>query len=143
MSDEAKTIRPILDGKVQGAEFVRTVYHATSDLDTTFEDVVRPEYWVHVARRLRPLDEIVIVSEDASWYARLLVVGSAGNNVRVKAIEYVDFSATEVKTPPGYEIKYAGRIARFRVTRKTDGHVLQEGLQTREDAEAWLATFSL
>jgi len=56
------------------AETVRSVYQITATAETKPEDLVKPEYWTHVARKLRMGDRIEVMAADATWYAELRVM---------------------------------------------------------------------
>jgi hypothetical protein len=69
----------LLVNRFQPAEFSRTWWFATAEAGTTIEQISKPEFWAHVASQMRPLDEIVVTTDDlgAGWH---LLVADAWHN---------------------------------------------------------------
>lgn len=125
------------------ASFSHSEFRVNPEVGTKLEDVLEPEYWANVSSRVNPHDIITVVPEDTSFYAKLFVLSSGKTSLKVHVIEYTDFSKVakpaRTKLEDFFEIKFAG-AAKWRVTRKSDGSVVSnEQLQSRENAEEWLA----
>lgn len=131
----------ILQNRLTSAEFNRTVWQAQPEPGTTLEEMLKPEYWAHVAKNLKKGDRIEIVSGDGEWFAELHVRGSNGASANVFPLRHVTFGA-KAQTDAGVEIKHRG-AAGWSVIRKSDKKVLHEKAETREDAESWLRTAEL
>lgn len=83
-------------------ETVRNLYRITANPGSAPDDVLRPEFWVHVASKLRVGDKIEIMAADTSWYGELCVmeVGrTASAGVRV-AFTLPAVSLTNEQTLP-------------------------------------------
>lgn len=65
--------QPIIPSKVQRAEYGRSVYVATLEDGVSAADVVRSDYWVHLAPTLNALDRIEAVTADGETFIELLV----------------------------------------------------------------------
>ena len=128
---------------LKNAEFSHTVHVATPDGGTPYERVLEPGFWALVARDIKDLDEIKVIQQDYSFYAHLLVVRVNKMDVYVREIMHKSFEvATQESMDAGdYEVKWAGRHAKFRVVRKSDNSVMQEHIPTREDALKWIAEY--
>ena len=142
--------KQLLQNRLKLAEYVRNVYGATPEPGITLDDMVRPEYWAHVARTLRPGDRIEVCPDDRSWFAELFVVSQSDTDVRVAVLRSTKIELPEVKPlvqrsapKPGqkddssYEVKHRG-AAGWSVVRKVDKAVVFEGGQSRRAAEDWL-----
>jgi len=130
----------ILQYAFKAAEFTRTIWQATPEVGATLADMLQPEYWAHVAKSIRPGDRIEVLAADGSWFAELFVRSSGLNEVRATVLREVQFDkAVPVALPQTeYEVKFAG-AAKWRVIRRSDNASMVDGLQTRGDAEAWVA----
>ena len=117
------------------AEHKRNIWHVSVDASTTLDEIRHKEFWSHIAYKLRPLDQIEVITDDASEWHRLLVVNANKNEAIIRVIDSVklDESLTEeLKT--GYEVKFAGPVAKHRIIRRSDGQVIEEGIATKEEA---------
>lgn len=127
------------------SEQTRLVYTAFPEAGTQYEDVLRPEYWAHVAAKLRQTDELIVTPEDLGWWAHLIVVHTSVATVIVKELLYKDLGAAKnAEIDQGdLTIKWCGPHAKFRIMRKSDGAILIEGDQvaTRDMADAWVRDY--
>lgn len=131
-------------GRRKDREFENRDHCVTAEAGTTMDDVVRPEFWAHVAPQLRPYDEIRVRTDDGVFYARVLVMSVGRNWAKVHILEChsltsKDVDMSQAEAYEGFEIKYRGPHCRFSVIRKGDKSVIQENLGTKGEAEAWLA----
>lgn len=107
---------------------------------TPLAHLLRPEYWASLSRKLPVNAHIHVDAEDGSYYAELKVLKVGQGYAVVMPLRHIEISA-DVRTPEvedGYEIQWRGQIVKHRVVRKKDGHVLKQGLDTADDAAAWL-----
>jgi hypothetical protein len=126
------------------AEQVRNIWAITTEYGTTREDIEKPEYWSHVAARLRPRDRIEVMSGGGDFYAEYMVLSRDRTWAKVVATTYIDLTKAgavsaeqAISIMDGYEIKHRGP-KRWSVLRKDDRAVLQEGMQSEEDCKKWL-----
>lgn len=122
------------------AEFVRPVYCATIPRGTEPEDLLKPEYWAHVATHLRPWARIEARAEDGTWFAEYIVLSVDRTWARVKMLgkhnltnRDVALSKAEQISNSGFEVKWRGG-AKWSVVRKVDGAVMKEGME-RDEAD--------
>lgn len=133
----------ILKNRLTEAEFSRVVWSAVPESGTTLADMVKPEYWAHVAKFLKPGARIEIQPEDNSWFAELYVRTVKEQSAVVQVLRAVTFDeappaqATD-KTGPAYFAKFCGPAAKWRVYRTVDNAVMAEKLDTREQADQWI-----
>jgi len=136
----------ILSHQLKIADYGRNTWIA-GDLDesVTRADFLKAETYIHVAKQLSRGDIIAVLSPDGSWYAEFMVRANGMTGVLIGALASYDFAVTDVKevaleTPEGFEIKYAGPTAKWRVTRLSDKSILKQGLSSKLEAHAWLAS---
>jgi len=137
---ERKVALPI---NLKLSEQVFATYCVKVEQGVTREDLLRLDFWAHVAAKLKPWTIIVVHPDDESFYAEYLVRAADKNWARVQEIRFVSLVA-ETKTDPSvlenYEVKLRGP-RRWGVIRKADNKVLVEDLANKEDAENWLALY--
>ena len=105
-------------------------------------DLLKPEFWAHVATRFRKKDRIEAWSEDESWFAELVVVNADRLSVRAVLVSKTDLDKPVASEKPpegipsGYIVNYGGPVHKYRVLRAADSEVLAHGMSKRE-AEDW------
>lgn len=130
--------------RLQLAEQRRVIHLATVPAGTTPEQVLNPDYWAHVAARLRPLDRIEVRPEDLSFLMDLVVVSANRLQARVVQLSLATTDPVqpeEMESPPDaeHEVKWGGVRARFRIIRLHDKSVVRDGFETKAAAEQYLA----
>lgn len=126
------------------AEFERTVYLVTVEDGHKYESIFKPEYWAHIAQRLKPMDRIEVYAETGEYFAELMVIDAGRSWAKVTELRYVELTeATRTEDSPeselsGYSIKWMGPHHKFAVVRESDGEKVQTQLASKPAAEAWL-----
>jgi len=123
------------------AEYKRRSYLVDADRGTTIADLTTPEYWVHVAAKLKPRDRVEVHAHDGSWMAELLVV--AASRLLATLVLLSEYDLTASATTPALsgddvEVKYRGPIGKWSAVRLSDKSILVEGLGTRDEVNAFL-----
>jgi hypothetical protein len=127
-------------GRFSLAETVRQPYFVRPEEGTKPEALLEPQYWAHVAPKLRPLDEITAVPDGGAWYARYLVLYATTNEAKVHLLEKVALSeAAPADLASAYESKWRGPSAKFGVVNKDTKEVVKDGFETKDQADAFLA----
>ena len=122
------------------AEYTRNEFFIAPEAGVPWDAILKPEYWAHVAAKLRPYDEIIVVPEDDSFYGRVIVLRTGTAIAFVRELQFVEFKDRVVEgdlDDQDFDITWSGPIARYRVTRRSDGMVLAEGeeVKTKEMAQ--------
>lgn len=105
----------------------------------TIADVLKPEFWVHVAPRLRPLAYILVLPDDGTWEAHLRVRSVSGKAAQVELLEPVkEYSAAAPAPDDSFVVEWGGPVHLWRVVRRSDNAVIEKGIQTKEAAYARL-----
>jgi hypothetical protein len=141
-------------GMLEGAEFMFTVWNARPAIGIAPEQLLVPEYWAHHAHRLTPGDEIVVRSEDSSWYGRLYVLDCARTWAKVKfLLGPVSLTTHDANLQPDHSSM--DEVEKFKVDYKlihrgprrwsvirADGAVMHENEQEKSGAEKWLDDYA-
>lgn len=122
------------------AEQKRMVYTAFVEEGTKLDDVLKSDFWAHVAAKLSPMDEIIVLPDDMSFRAVLMVLDKGTAWAKVALIHNVEIGKVETTSPanPDYEVKLRGPH-KWSIVRKSDNQVIRENIATREDANIALA----
>ena len=129
-----KVEKVLLDSRFGLAETKRNQWFATVPETVTPEDLLEPSYWAHVARTLRPLDEIIVTIDSCSWRVVLLVEDAWHNGARVIELSRNALAATtDAENDQGLRVQWRGPHSKFCVVRK-DGVTIKEKLPSREVA---------
>lgn len=141
-------VRKISEARFKPSDFVSKNFTIVVESGTTMEDIMKPEYFCHVAKYLEVGNEIKVMSDDMSLYARLIVLNSTNVSARVFALEYHDLSDAEtsvsalgVVTSEDYEVVFRGIHSKWSIVKKDGGQVVIDGLDDRRTAERELAGY--
>jgi hypothetical protein len=145
MADETKVLPAIHPSCMQIAEQVRNLWSVTIPNKATKDDLLRSDFWAHLANMLRPRDRIEAESEDGSYVADLLVLDAGTNYAKITVLREYKLDAVEPQsqstTPAGHIVQWSGRHTKFRVVREVDHKVIKDGFATKADAYGWLASY--
>jgi hypothetical protein len=122
------------------ADYVRNLFVISPEFGTDLEDVLKPEYFAHVAPDLKPWSKIEVHPDDETYYAELLVRSSGRNWAVVSVLTKVDLApkAEEVKPADGYQISWGGPHQKYRVIRLADKEVVSKEHTDAVAAQKWL-----
>lgn len=126
------------------AESKRNIYRVQLTAGDKPDDLLAPEWWVHVAKQMRLDDMVEVMAFDRSWFGTVTVieVGKAGyGGARVAyVVGPVKLgNAAEVAKQADHEVRWGGPNAQWQVVRIKDKLVLKAGLPSKEDGGAWIA----
>jgi hypothetical protein len=107
---------------------------------TPLENALRPEFWAHVARRLKPGSTILVYPADGAWYAELIVWDAGQNWARVSH-KIQPLQRPAFMPAPGvsddFEVRYHPSKA-WQVVRRATNQVLKENFPNAADARNWI-----
>lgn len=118
-------------------DYVALDYHWTIEKGHTVDDLKNPDYWGHIAGKLRPYDHIWFASEDGSLYGLARVIAVASTWAKVQIVFEAHSDPMEVDPTPErglYKVDHIG--TGWRVIHRDTGKVVKGELTRREDAEA-------
>lgn len=123
------------------AEFARQHFEVIPEAGTPFEEVLTPDFWTHIAAKLKPADIIDVLAEDMTYEARLRVLAADRLWARVAVVYKTDFAEQTVgkgvEVPAETEVTWAGPHAKYRVVRVADKSTLRDGFATKPEAIRW------
>ncbi len=150
MSEPAATVLTMparaKPARLAQADSVRQVFHYTVEggksRDEQMEELGDPMYWIHVARQLRPLDHVLVVPDDQSYFAEFIVLQSdTTTGVVLRPLMGVTLEGTgprdaALRDKTGLYAKYSGPHVKWTVRR--GDKVLAEQLQSEQAAYQWI-----
>ncbi|WP_018405922.1 hypothetical protein [Methylocystis rosea] len=134
----------LLQRRFQLAEHTRTIYFVTVEQLVKPEDVLKPDFWRHVASQLRPYDEIIVATDSCEWRMQLLVCDVWHCGARVVELSRFDMSGQEEEDQTvgdDLRVKWRGPVNKWCVVR-TDGVILRGGLDNKNVAMETLAAIA-
>lgn len=134
-----RKVNPIIPADMTAGEHARNVWCCTCENAVRPGDLANPSFYANVASKLRIGDHLEIMPQDGSWWVHLIVRNVERGTAKVGLIQAIDFEDAAIKTEDlgDVEIKWRGPKLRFGVVRKSDDHVLQENLPTKQAAMTW------
>lgn len=132
-------MKPLRESMVRVARQTRVVYSVQAPAGSSVEDIVKPEFWINIAPKLRPCDQLEVIPEDMAYFARLMVVDVNSLGVYVKVLDFVEID-TNVPSEAelSYEVKWAGPVDKFRVMRTSNNEVIERGFATKAEAHNYI-----
>lgn len=120
--------------------------------ETTVQDLLDPSMWCHVAKQwLKPLDEIIIIPQGASFRAHFIVMDKGDTFAKIKLLnvtllngedageEVGVIEVTHLPDAAPVSVEWKGPALKYSVIRKTDQERLKTGFAIKAEAERWAA----
>ncbi len=138
MSEEKKALPA---HAMQSAEFVRRDWHCVVPADVTVEDLLRHDYWQHVATQFREHDMVTVVSEDKAWLAQLYVRWSRRLEASLSLISHtrLERAVLDEKAVEEYQVVFRGNRSKWTILRGKN--VVKDGFESEGQAKAYLADY--
>jgi hypothetical protein len=83
----------LIQPQLREAEFKRTIWTATPQAGTTQDEITKPEFWVHVAGKLKIGDRIEVSPESGEWLADVIVRATGDGGPVVHVLHFHAFTA--------------------------------------------------
>lgn len=135
-------IVPLNQTRLKESSFIRTEWFVTCPAKTKIEDLSAPEFWRNVGHMFKQFDDIIAVSEDATWYARFTVINASRLWAKVAMVLFVDLTESHAGMPltddQNHCVEWKGPLSKFAVIRKSDSAILKDGFQTNLEGWQWL-----
>lgn len=135
-----KNVVQLLPNAVQPEEFF-PVLTAQVKAGTPRAHLWLSEFWVSIAKNLRPMMEVKIKYTDCSYYARAIVTSVRGNNVKFRVLEEFELNdvSNGVTVVGNFHVKYCGTDEKHCVIRVKDGEKIRKYIDSNADAIAQAA----
>jgi hypothetical protein len=137
-----KSQKRLTESRITLTGYLRNSWDITVERGTILSDILDPEYWAHVASKLRPHDTLHVICEDGSWYARLFVINADRLWAKLHVLEQHDLTVSQHDMPQtqeeAHEVTWLSSIAKYVVIRRSDRALLKYGFQTKLEAFQWL-----
>lgn len=129
--------------QIMPAQSLVMTWHYTVPPAISLDDLLKPDFWSHVAVRLRPHNRVIADAEDGSWTATLFVRSVNRLSATMAVQSFMEFGeksalSDSVATFADFDIGWGGPAHKHRVVRKSDGAIMTKGHDTSEDAGMWL-----
>jgi hypothetical protein len=99
------------------------------------ETILLPEWYSSIAGQLRVADTIDVHADDRSFYAKLYVRDVGRARVSVALLHHVEFDALATTSElAAHRVSYQGPHSRWCIQRISDGKLIREGCETKEEA---------
>lgn len=102
----------------------------------SLDDVMQPEFYAHVSRKLSVHDKIDIVAADGAFdvTVRVLAVSQGRAVVRLSPWIVSEEQTDDERPPTGFRASWGGPSHKFRVVDTVTGAVVAHGFPTKEAA---------
>ena len=136
----AVSISPL---RMKLAEYDRQEWVVNAEVGTTIDDVLKFEYWAHIAENMKPYDHIEVRAEDDSWLAYLIVRRVERSAAVVHLLHHYEFDAPARSVGPAlvHEVQWKGPQRRFAVVRLSDAALIKDEFATKDEAGRWLREY--
>ena len=135
-------VRQLEAVRFKGAEYVRSIHHASPFDNTNPEDLLVPDYWAHVADRMKQYDRVEALANDGTWWAEYMVVACGRAYAQLVLLHKFNLDPVipgrDNSALRAYEVKHRGPHSQWSVIRLNDKEVVHEGSQTESAANTWL-----
>ena len=116
------------------------IWRAVPDENTPYEMLFEPAYWSLVAAQFVQFDEIRVIAEDGTYYAKLLVKSCDKVSAKMEElfVKKLDAPRTDQLDLGDYEVCWKGPVLKHCVRRKSDGVFVAQEIQFKAQAIAWV-----
>jgi hypothetical protein len=138
MTEETKQAKAVRKPtNIEEAVAARNIWQVKPEISVTIEDLLKPDYWAHVARRMRAGDRVEAIPDDRHYFAEFFVLAASSNWAKMVLLREVTIIKDNEKTETeGFSIGWAGKH-KWRVTRGNE--ILSKGHDDKDSATKWLA----
>lgn len=102
-------------------------------------DVLEPDFWKHVARRVVTTDRIEAWAKDGTWMGEYVVLFKTEHELRLFEIARRELPTGKVDTSAAvYFTEWISPPLRWGIRRKSDNEIIKSGFETKEQAVVWM-----
>lgn len=116
------------------------VWSCTAPEGSVPDDVLKQEFWSLTSEKLRPYDEIDVISNDASWMIKVKVLSCSNTWAHVHEMHRYQFeTATSPSKSTRFRVMFRGPEEKWCVIRNSDDMVVMAKLETMQIANQVMA----
>lgn len=148
VATKLRRVEQLAPVRMQDAEFGRMEKVCVAHENTLPQDLLRQDYWAHVAQDLRPWARIEVRANDGTWLWEGVVLEAGRNWANVRELHLHQFTTKDMAQTNAaiqaeyagmpYEVRYRGEFELWSVVRKSDDAVMHEKEATKNGADTWL-----
>lgn len=151
--EKVAKIPALAPNALQQAEFARLTYAVSLPEGTQLKTILAPNYWMHVAAKLKPKTRIEVTTDDNAFFAELYVVACDRTWAKVVVLRMVDFRGEKKAQEPEKEVNgitidefntelhyvdYVNGQSKGRVILREGKVVVKEGFGSKKEAADWM-----
>lgn len=123
---------------LQSVEYVRNVFRTVPPQGHSLDDVLAPNYFAHLAPKLKIGDRIEVLPETMEYFAELLVVRSERFTVHTALVNRVELATPEMPVTEleGHTVQWKGPNRKWSILR--GDAIIKDSFTSRGDAQAAL-----
>lgn len=135
--------RSIMPSRMRLAQYDRRDWVVNAEIGTSLDEVLRPEYWAHMAGTMSPYDHIEVRVDDEQWLAHLLVRRVERSAVVVHVLHFYELDPKQVASASAaqHRIEFKGPQRKHSVIRTSDNAVIRDEFASKEAARQWLTDY--
>lgn len=139
------------ESRLRPVEYVQTRYRIVAEQGTPIETVLKPTYYAHVARLLKPGDELLIIAEDNAWRLEAVVIDTGPLAAIVRELHRWVWAEEDVEADPkaivgtnqpAYRRIWKGPHDMHCIERVEDGVIVQKQIRDKIEAEKIAANYA-
>jgi len=145
---KARAVKPMnFKVQTQGQVYQHWVAIVPDDMET--HELLKPEFYVHVSKNIMDDDLVEVIAEGKQWrefYRVHYIDRPKGEHAdpivhmkleRPRNVSIYD----DEKVPDGFDVRWKGPQTKWAVLRSSDNRVLEEKLDTKPQAVAWIKEY--
>jgi len=111
-----------------------------AQIGTTRENILKEEYWAHVAQKINRGDMLFVRADDGEWVAEYYVTDCSRTWVKVFELNWWPLVTLKISesVKDGLEYHWFGNQHQCGVIRTSDGTAMVKGLRSKEAALEWI-----
>jgi len=122
---------------IEQASYECNTWQVKPEINAKPKDLLDPNYWAHVAGRMRAGDRVEAVPDDRHYYAEYFVLAASKNWAKLVLMREVTLIKDNDKTvSEGFTVEFAGNH-KWRV--REGSSVISKGHDDKDAASKWLA----
>lgn len=137
---EVKEIKRVVyadPARMKLAEYERQDWVLNVPEEVVPTDLVKPDFWAHMASQMKPYDRVEVRQEDGTWVADLIVLLTDRTWAKVHVLNLYEIPLeAAVKGEEKHEVAFKGPQRKWCVIRKADGEILKDGMG-KVEATQW------